>query len=124
VARILVVEDDDDVRQLLRRILERAEHEVDTARNGREATPLYQTGQTDLVITNILMPEKDGLEVIQELRKKDPAAKIIAISGGGQIGAAEYLDVAKRFGAARTMRKPIDRRELLATIAELLERTA
>jgi CheY-like chemotaxis protein len=123
MGRIMVVEDDSAVRQLLREILERQGHEVWDARNGKEAMELYKSSPADLIITNILMPEKEGLETIQELRREDPDIKIIAISGGGQIGPADYLEVARRFGATRTFSKPFDRKELLKTVDELLEGT-
>ena len=120
MGRIMVVEDDKAVRELLREILKRAGHEVIAARNGKEAIALYQETPADLVITNILMPEKEGLETIQEMRRDDPDIKIIAISGGGQIGPADYLEIARRFGARRTFSKPFDRKELLAAVDELL----
>ncbi len=120
MGRIMVVEDDKAVRELLREILKRAGHEVIAARNGKEAIALYQDTPADLVITNILMPEKEGLETIQEMRRDDPDIKIIAISGGGQIGPADYLEIARRFGARRTFSKPFDRKELLAAVDELL----
>lgn len=120
MGRIMVVEDDKAVRELLREILKRAGHEVIAAGNGKEAIALYQDTPADLVITNILMPEKEGLETIQEMRRDDPDIKIIAISGGGQIGPADYLEIARRFGARRTFSKPFDRKELLAAVDELL----
>jgi CheY-like chemotaxis protein len=120
MGRILVVEDDKAVRDLLREILERAGHEVIDASNGQEAITLYKENPADLVITNILMPEKEGLETIQELRRDDADIKIIAISGGGQIGPADYLDVARRFGAKRTFSKPFNRKDLLKAVDELL----
>ena len=123
MGRIMIVEDDKAVRELLREILKRAGHEVIAASNGKEAIALYQDDPAppDLVITNILMPEKEGLETIQEMRRDDPDIKIIAISGGGQIGPADYLEIARRFGATRTFSKPFDRKELLAAVDELLE---
>ncbi len=121
MGRIMVVEDDKAVRELLREILKRAGHEVIAAGNGKEAIALYQDTPADLIITNILMPEKEGLETIQEMRRDDPDIKIIAISGGGQIGPADYLEIARRFGARRTFSKPFDRKELLAAVDELLE---
>jgi DNA-binding NtrC family response regulator len=123
MGRIMIVEDDEAVRELLREILKRAGHEVVAAGNGKEAIALYQDNPAtaDLVITNILMPEKEGLEMIQEMRRDDPDIKIIAISGGGQIGPADYLEIARRFGATRTFSKPFDRKELLAAVEELLE---
>jgi DNA-binding NtrC family response regulator len=116
----MIVEDDTAVRELLREILERAGHEVLDAGNGKEAMALYKISPADLIITNILMPEKEGLETIQELLREDPEIKIIAISGGGQIGPADYLEVARRFGATRTFSKPFDRKELLRAVDELL----
>jgi CheY-like chemotaxis protein len=121
MGRILIVEDDASVRELLREILRRAGHEVVAAVNGKEAISLHRKSPADLIITNILMPEKEGLETIQELRRDDPDVKIIAISGGGQIGPADYLEVARRFGAMRTFSKPFDRKELLKAVDELLE---
>jgi CheY-like chemotaxis protein len=120
MGRIMIVEDDTAVRELLRDILERAGHTVVDARNGKEALTLYRKNPVDLVITNILMPEKEGLETIQELRREDADVKIIAVSGGGQIGPADYLDIARRFGAMRTFTKPFDRKELLRAVDDLL----
>lgn len=120
MGRILVVEDDKAVRELLRKILERAGHEVTVARNGQEAIQKTRETPPELIITNILMPEKEGLETIQELHRDAPDIKIIAVSGGGQIGPADYLDIARRFGADRTFSKPFDRKELLAAVADLL----
>jgi len=119
----MVVEDDKSVRELLREILKRAGHDVMAAGNGKEALSLYKKSPADLIITNILMPEKEGLETIQELRRENPDIKIIAISGGGQIGPADYLEVARRFGAMRTFSKPFDRKELLKAVDDLLEET-
>jgi CheY-like chemotaxis protein len=124
MGRILIVEDDKSVRELLREILRRAGHEVVAAGNGKEALAQYKQSPADLIITNILMPEKEGLETIQELRREDPDIKIIAISGGGQIGPADYLEVARRFGAMRTFSKPFDRKELLKAVDELLEESS
>ena len=121
MGRIMVVEDDPSVRELLREILKRAGHDVIAAGNGKEAIALYKKSPADLIITNILMPEKEGLETIQELRRENPDIKIIAISGGGQIGPADYLEIARRFGAMRTFSKPFDRKELLKAVDELLE---
>lgn len=120
MGRVMIVEDDTAVRNLLREILERAGHEVLDAANGKEAVALFKLSPADLIITNILMPEQEGLETIQELRREDPDLKIIAISGGGQIGPADYLEVARRFGAARTFSKPFDRKALLQAVDELL----
>ncbi len=117
--RILVVDDEEQIRRILRTTLERAGHEVDTAADGNEAVAAYDPARHDLVITDIVMPEKEGIATIQELHQANPDVKIIAISGGGRISPEEYLDWARRFGVHRTFTKPIDRDDLLRTVAEL-----
>jgi CheY-like chemotaxis protein len=120
MARILIIEDEEEIRAVFREILERSGYEVEEAANGEEGLKLQRTRAADLIITDILMPDKEGLETISELRRDFPEAEIIAISGGGQIGAVEYLDIAKRLGAARTLNKPILSEELLAAVSSLL----
>lgn len=117
--RILVVDDEEQIRRILRTTLERAGHEVETAADGNEAVAAYDPARHDLVITDIVMPEKEGIATIQELHQANPDVKIIAISGGGRISPEEYLDWARRFGVHRTFTKPIDRDDLLRTVAEL-----
>ncbi len=85
MARILLIDDDDSVRTMLRLTLAHFGHTVIEARNGKEGLELFQHANADLVITDIVMPEKEGLEVLMELRKKHPPVKIIAISGGATI---------------------------------------
>ncbi|MHC4626177.1 MAG: response regulator [Planctomycetota bacterium] len=119
--RILVMDDDVTFRQMLRKMLERAGYETTEAADGKEGMRLFRAAPADLVITDMLMPEQEGIETIQELKRDFPAVKIIAISGGGQIDAEEYLRTAELFGVARTFGKPFDREELLETIRELLE---
>lgn len=118
--RILVVDDEEQIRRILRTTLERAGHQVDTAADGNEAVAAYDPARHDLVITDIVMPEKEGIATIQELHRANPEVKIIAISGGGRISPEEYLDWARRFGVHRTFTKPIDRDDLLSTVAELV----
>lgn len=117
--RILVVDDEEQVRRVLRLVLERAGYEVDTAADGNEAVAAFDPSRHDVVITDIVMPEKEGIETIQELRQKSAGVRIIAISGGGRISPEEYLDWAKRFGVHCTFTKPINRDELLNTLAAL-----
>ncbi len=88
--------------------------------DGKEGIKVSSNSPADLVITDIIMPEKEGIETIIELRQMSPEMKIIAISGGGRIGAETYLNIAKKFGAAFTFAKPIDRKELLDAIQEIL----
>ena len=100
MARILLIDDDDTVRTMLRLTLVHFGHTVIEARDGKEGLELFQDANVDLLITDIVMPEKEGLEVLMELRKKHPPVKIIAISGG------DYLHMAKLMGAAKVLAKP------------------
>ena len=121
MARILLIDDDNEVRTMLRLTLAHFGHTVIEARNGREGLELFKTVNADLVITDIVMPEKEGLEVLIKLRAKQvPPVKIIAISGGGRQKAADYLRLAKLMGAARVLAKPFSNEVLLAVIDELL----
>ncbi len=119
--RILVIDDDAQVRGILRRLLEGAGYAVVDAPDGQEGVQLYRQQPADLVITDIFMPEKDGLEVIQELTQGFPDVRIIAISGGGQTGKLDLLPHAEAFGALRTFQKPLDLKELLNAVKTLLE---
>jgi YesN/AraC family two-component response regulator len=117
---ILIVDDDEAIRQMLRDMLEREGFDVLDAANGKEALTLFHITHPDLVITNIVMPEKEGLELIRELRKESPDTRIIAISGGGQYGYVDYLEVARTFGAMRTLAKPFARAQLLEAVSAVL----
>ena len=121
MSRILIIDDDIQVRAMLRQMLERSGYDVTDAPDGEAGMMLQRKEPAELVITDIIMPEKEGIETIMELRKEFPAVKIIAISGGGRIGPKDYLEMAERLGASRTMRKPIPRQELLDTVCELLK---
>jgi CheY-like chemotaxis protein len=105
---------------MLKKMLEREGHEIETATNGKEGIELFEKGKPDLLITDIIMPEKEGLETILQLRKRFPDLKIIAISGGGRIGPDEYLPVAKLLGASAVFQKPLIPKEFLQTVASLL----
>ncbi len=122
MTRILLIDDDAQARDMLRQMLERAGYDVVEAHNGRVGLQHYQASAIDLIITDILMPEQDGLETIQELRRLAPEAKIIAISGGGQTGLLDLLPVAEKLGAQCTLRKPLRRQELLEAVRQLLQR--
>jgi len=118
---ILIIDDDNQFRTMLRKMVERNGYEVIEASDGKEGIELYRKNPTDLIITDLIMPEKDGIETIQELKKDFPDIKIIAISGGGRLGPQDYLHLAKMLGAQRTLTKPIELTELLKTIEELLK---
>jgi CheY-like chemotaxis protein len=121
MANILIIDDDNQFRTMLRKMIERNGYEVIEASDGKEGIKLYRKNPTDLIITDLIMPGKDGIETIQELKKDFPDIKIIAISGGGRLGPQDYLHLAKMLGAQRTLTKPIELPELLKTIKELLE---
>jgi YesN/AraC family two-component response regulator len=101
-------------------MLVRAGHVVEEAPNGDVGLRKYPHFSPDLVITDILMPEKEGLETIQAIRKADPRAKIIAISGGGARGDMNFLFVAKKLGAQKVLPKPIERKAFIAAVNEVL----
>ena len=119
--QILVIDDDNQTRRMLRQVLERAGYEVIEARTGREGVQHYCTTPTDLIITDILMPGRDGIEAIFELRRQDAGVKIIAMSGGGYLGQFTFQDIAARLGTRRTFEKPFVLRALLDAVREVLE---
>jgi CheY-like chemotaxis protein len=121
VADLLIVDDEKPVRALFEEFLSAKGHTVHCASNGRDALELYMNTHFDIVITDLLMPEMEGIETIQELRRTNPQVKIIAISGGGTGEAANYLLMAKKLGANRTFDKPVPLHELLRAIESLLQ---
>jgi DNA-binding response OmpR family regulator len=121
MARILIIDDEADLRTILRDILEVQGYEVIEASNGREGLQRYLLAPMDLVITDLLMPEHEGMETIQAMRRVNPQIKIIAITGGGQTGTMDFLHVAAVLGAQRTLRKPFRQGELLAAVRELMQ---
>ncbi len=122
MARILVIDDDPDARRVLRQMLERAGHEVIDAPDGKVGVRLYMEEPTDLVITGLVMPEMDGIEVIMELRRKYSGVKIIALSASGRFGTDDYLSAAEKLGAQRSFTKPFKQMELLEAVNELVNK--
>ena len=118
--RVLIIDDDDLVRQTLRRVLESVGFQVVEAADGRQGTLLYRSDPVDLVITDLLMPVKEGFETIRELRQINADAKIIAISGGGRAGGADFLEMAKKLGADRVIAKPFRPAELVEAVRAVL----
>jgi len=114
-ATVLIIEDEPHIRQSLRQTLETAGYAVLEAENGIRGVSLYKSAPPDLVLTDIVMPDKDGLETIREICRVDPRATIIAMSAI-EYGQMDFLEVAKRFGAAASLRKPFDPHELLACV--------
>lgn len=123
MARILVIEDEPLVRELLEATVKNAGHEVAVAADGDEGLKLYRDRPADVVITDIFMPEKEGLETIEQLRRVHPAVKVIAISGGSPLRQIDVLSWATLMGASFTFRKPVDRAELLQAIDKCLNGT-
>ena len=118
--RILVIDDDDQMRVLLRQVMEWAGYEVTEAEDGREGMQHQRRQPAELVITDLIMPEQEGMETIRLLKKEFPQTRIIAISGGGRIGPEAYLPAAQELGADRVFSKPFDVRELAGAVKELL----
>jgi CheY-like chemotaxis protein len=122
MARILVVDDEPQMCRLLREALERAGYTVDDACDGLHALSRFAANQPDLVITDIIMPQREGLETIQALRRKCPSLPIIAISGGGRQSPDNYLTLASNFGANRVFAKPFRVEDVLSAVATLTAR--
>ena len=122
MARIMVIDNEEFVLNVLREMLSREEHEIVTATNGVEGITLFNQQAFDLVIVDILMPQKDGLDTIREMMAINPQTRIIAISGGGRSGVLDFLPVAEVFGALRTLAKPFERHELIEAVNAALSR--
>ena len=120
MARILVIDDEDRIRRLLRAALEMEGHQVLEARQGNEGLQMIRTTLPDLVITDLMMPDKDGLEVILALKREAPDLKVIAMSGGGKYKQMEPLLVAEPLGAFAAVRKPFDLDAMLETVKRAL----
>jgi CheY-like chemotaxis protein len=121
MALILVIDDEPQIRSMLKLMLERDGYEVAEAPDGIEGIRIYRQNPADLIITDLIMPNKDGIGVIIDLKKEFPNVKIIAMSGGGLNKPEGYLKGAKKLGAACTLTKPIDRGEMLRAIKDVLK---
>jgi DNA-binding NtrC family response regulator len=118
---ILIVDDEPGIRELLCMMMESAGHTVATAEDGAEAPKVMAAQPIDVVITDLLMPERDGLEFITEIRKSYPKVKIIAMSGGGHIARDSYLRIAKNFGAHYLLEKPFSQSGVMGAIEAVLK---
>lgn len=119
-ARVLIADDNAEMREVLRLMLEREGYEVEEAPNGEVALQRFREKPADVVVTDILMPEKDGIQTIMELWRDYPNVKVIAISGSGGAETETHLQYARLFGAMKTFPKPVSRHELILAIEELL----
>lgn len=117
---ILIIDDNIEIRKLLRELLEREKYQVFEASEGDEGINICRRQKIDLVITDLVMPGKEGIETIIELKHDFPDINIIALSGGGKIGPRIYLEYAEIFGADHSFSKPISPRKLLAAVNELV----
>jgi len=116
MARILLVDDEPMLRRTLRTILEKAGHEVTEAGDGDQALLMFEEDKPDMVITDIVMPNREGVETIREMRRLDTRLPIIAMSGGGNTGGDLFLRLASLLGANHTLSKPIRQAVLLEAV--------
>lgn len=118
--RVLIIDDEPHILLMLKKMLDRQGYEIDMATNGVEGVELFKKSGADLVITDIIMPEKEGLETIREMIRIKPGLKIIAMSGGGKVSADSYLKIAGIFGASRSISKPFSMKEMSDAVRDLL----
>jgi len=122
LARILVIEDEENIRELCKRLLTREGHEVVEAPNGEIGLALYRENPADLIVTDLFMPEKDGIETIMELRRDFPNVKILAISGGTKaLSGVTFLRAARHLGAIEALTKPFSKEDFIAAVKKTLE---
>jgi CheY-like chemotaxis protein len=129
MASILIIDDEEEIRDALQMVLESVGYHVKVASNGNEAVALQRGEPADLIITDIIMPGKDGVNIIKEIREEFPGIRIIAISGGGGVQPVEYvpeaitttayLAAAKEAGADMVFTKPFERKDLIDAVDEL-----
>lgn len=122
--RILLVDDDHELRRALVDALANAGYPTTGAANGAEALRAFRREPSDVVITDLLMPERDGFETLLDLRAETPSPKVLVITGGGDVLAETYLRMARRMGATQVLAKPFSIRDLLAAVKDLTESSA
>lgn len=115
--KILVIEDNPIVRSTVSRILQSGGYEVISANDGLQGVAAFRKEQPDLVVTDIIMPEQEGIETIRQILAEKPLTKIIAISGGGRIGNTDFLQIARKVGATEVLPKPFDPDDLLRLVS-------
>jgi len=120
IPRVLVVDDSADIRGMLQAQLEMEGFEVATAPDGARALALLGRQRTDLIITDLFMPDKDGIETILGIREKYPAVQIVAMSGWDSRQGSDYLKVAREIGAVRTVKKPFELTDIVKIVRDLM----
>ncbi len=121
MSTVLIIDDDTQFNLMLKSALEIKGYEVETAANGKEGKALYQNKKFDVIITDIIMPDVDGYEVILDLRRMGMSDRTIAVSGGGRTAADDYLVTAQHFDVAATFNKPIDLQALRDKVDEIIK---
>ena len=121
MAKILIVDDDYEMCALMRTWLTQAGHEVSEAHDGEEAIQMQDGDPAEIVVLDLIMPVKEGIETMSILRRTHPNVGIIAVTGGGVVSPEEHLKWAQKFGADRFMRKPFESSELIGHVAALEE---
>jgi len=119
MAKILVIDDEKIVRMAITHKLKKEGHEVIEAEDGEEGIEKYREDPADLIITDIIMPNKEGFETIRDLNEEFPDAKIVAMSGGGKISSENYLDIAKKFNVVDVFEKSFEWKEMLKIVRKL-----
>ena len=114
--RVLLIDDEPMVRKIVRKMLERAGHEVVDVENGRAGLDRLERAPFDLIVTDIIMPDVEGIEVLMTVRERHPSIAAVAMSGGGRMGNVDFLEVARKLGAAATLEKPFTQDALLKAI--------
>jgi CheY-like chemotaxis protein len=120
MATILVIDDDTTARTVIVEMLTENGHQTVEARDGDEGLELFNEGKFDIVITDLIMPNVEGIETIIKLKKRHPAVNIIAVSGGGRISAVDHLSLAEKFDVNKTLTKPFRKDDLLKAVDEIL----
>ena len=124
VANICLIEDTQMIRETLKRILEKIGHNVKTACDGREGLELFESMKFDLVITDIIMPEVEGIEVLRTVKSKSPDTRVIVMSGGGRVGNMNFLKLAESLGADAILYKPVTKKEFMVALNACLPEAA
>ena len=120
MARILVIDDDEIMNDMIVQLLSEVGYEAEGAEDGSIGLKLLESRAFDLIVTDIIMPDTEGLETIVAIRKKNKSVPIIAVSGGGKLGPEQYLHMAKHFGADYAFQKPFYKEPFLAAVRECL----
>jgi len=120
MANICLIEDTRMIRETLKRILEKIGHNVEAACDGREGLALFDSMKFDLVITDIIMPEVEGIEVLRTVKSKSPETRVIAMSGGGRVGNMNFLKLAESLGADAILYKPVTKKEFMVALDSCL----